>query len=224
MLDPVVVETFRTFKERVFGNEYMIWHDGLDVSAVTRLVGEARAEALAMLRLGVSIGDAHAAQALAAMGDDSARAAILAELESADEGSRVRLALAAHQLAKDPALAAELVRVLTGRGGWSVRIDAAIGLRHFDGADDETALLDSVAKDPDYLVRYHASESLLARWRVSPLDITAHPEVFARICGPREGAPGSADFARYAEARAALIGLRSTFVASRPGAHDDRAR
>lgn len=199
---------YRAFKESTFGSEYMIWHDGLYTGAVTGLKGEARAHALAMLRFGLSIGDAHAAEALAAMGDDGARDAMLASLSDADSAAVVRTALAAHALRAAPALASHLVRVLESREPWSVRIDAAIGLRHFNGDDDERALLDRVAHDAEYLVRYHACESLLARWKETRRDISKHAAIFALIAVPSEGAPSAAHFAGYAKARAALLALR----------------
>lgn len=205
MTDPAT--TWQAWKDATFGSGYMIWHDGLDVDAVTRLRGEARERAVDMLRLGLTQGDAHAAQALAAMGEPATRAEILAQLARSSGGSRVRLALAAHALRPDPALAAHLVEVLRSELHWGERIDAAIGLRRFTGDADETALLAAVG-DADYLVRYHACESLLARWRVAPADISGHPEIFARICDPDEGAASTNDAARHAEARALLLALR----------------
>lgn len=201
---------FRAFKESTFGSEYMIWHDGLYTGGVSRLTGEARAHALAMLRFGLSIGDAHAAEALAAMGDDGARDAMLASMTGADGATVVRTALAAHALRAEPGLAAHLVRVLESGEHWSVRIDAAIGLRHFRGAEDERALLDRVEHDVEYLVRYHASESLLARWKVKRREINAHPAIFALISTPSDGAPSKEHLAGYARARAALLALRTT--------------
>jgi HEAT repeat protein len=189
------------------GTGYMIWHDGLDVGAVTGLSGEARAQALTMLRLGLSLGDDHAAVALAAMGDDTAIGDMLALLAGASGSERVRLALAVHCLRPDPSLAAHLVAVLQGEGHWGPRIDAAIGLRNFAGADDEAALLAAVA-DREYLVRYHACETLLVRWRVRPTDISRHRKIFAGICGPQEGAPDDAYLARYAAARELLLARR----------------
>ncbi|MCA9650778.1 MAG: hypothetical protein KC501_12765 [Myxococcales bacterium] len=56
------------WKEAALGRGHELWHEGLDVSRVTRLRGAARQEALDMLGLGVDLGDSHAAQALAAMG------------------------------------------------------------------------------------------------------------------------------------------------------------
>ncbi len=200
-------DRWREYKERVFGTEYMIWHDGLYTGAVTSLRGAERDEALEMLRLGVSLGDAHAAEALAAMGDRTSEASMREQLAVASGASRVRLALAIHEMAPDPALAAHLVDVLQSPAHWGVRIDAAIGLRHFAGAADERALLDAI-EDPEYLVRYHACDSLLVRWRATPPELSAHSAIFSLVCGPQEGPPTEADYERFREARAALLRLR----------------
>lgn len=205
MSDPAA--TWSAWKEATFGSGYMIWHEGLDVGAVTRLRGEARTRALEMLWLGLSLGDDRAAQALAAMGDASKLDAMHRLLARSADAERVRVALAIHTLRPDPTLAAHLIAVLQGRGHWGPRIDAAIGLRSFAGADDEAALLAAVG-DPEYLVRYHACETLLRRWKVAPADVSRHPRIFACICGPQHGAPTDADLARYAAARPLLAALR----------------
>ncbi|MBK9001435.1 MAG: hypothetical protein IPM35_37420 [Myxococcales bacterium] len=202
-------QRWRAWKERTFGNDYMIWHDGLDTGQVASLSGDARGEALGMLRLGLALGDAHAAEALAAMGDASTIGSMRAHLDEAQGAEKVRVALAIHELGPDPALAAHLVEVLRSPLHWTHRIDAAMGLRRFSGADDEAALLLAVEEDPEYLVRYHASESLLVRWGIQPSEIGAHSEIFDRVSGPKGDAPlEPADFAHFRQARALLEQLR----------------
>ena len=51
---------YRRWKGEIFGSEYMIWHDGLDVGAVQRLTGDKREDVIRILRMGVEVGDAHA--------------------------------------------------------------------------------------------------------------------------------------------------------------------
>jgi hypothetical protein len=199
---------YRAWKEAVFGTEYMIWHDGLNTEAVRGLAGETREEALRMLRFGVADGDSDAADALAVMGDLESLEAVRALVKTSHGSARVRAALAAHQLSPDPALAVCLVEEMKAAAHWGDRVDAAMGLRHFRGASDEEALLEAVARDPDYLVRYHACESLLGRWGIRPARIAEHRDIFDRIRGPHEGSPSAEDFARYAEARETLVSLR----------------
>ena len=196
------------WKQSVFGTNYMIWHDGLNTQAVTVLAGEARKEALAMLRLGLDSGDTHAAQALAAMGEAGALDAVRAQIATSRGIAQVRAVLAAHELSPDPSLAAFLIKVLKTARSWSARIDAAIGLRRFRGADDEEALLEAVARDPKYLVRYHASESLLLRWGVRPAGINEYGEILDRLRGPDHDSPSAEDFASFTRARRMLEALR----------------
>lgn len=202
------VATYRAWKEHVFGSDYMIWHDGLYTGAVTGLVGAAREEALAMLRFGLSEGDAHASQALAAMGDMDSLESIRDQIATKYGSEKVRAALAAHRMAADERLAAHLVDVMQRAPNWSDRIDAAIGLCHFAERGSESALLEAIERDPDYLVRYHACETLLARWGVTPTEIAQHRAIFERIIGARDVSPGPEHFARFREARGMMEALR----------------
>lgn len=193
------------WKTATFGDGYQIWHEGLDTDAVTRLRGPARSEALVMLRRGLALDDEHAAQALSALADHASAPAIRELLARSHGATRVRLALALHFLGSEPALAEHLIDVLhdTGHG----RLEAAIGLRHFRGDDDEAALFLAVG-DPDYLVRYHACNSLLHRWGVQRPDVTRYPRIFALIRTPGEGPPDAAQ-AGYEAARALLRTIKA---------------
>jgi hypothetical protein len=217
LISPLMADlaaTWNRWKEETFGSGYHIWHEGLDIHAVTRLKGQARTRALAMLRLGRSLGDDHASEALAAMGDLPTIAAMRARLDAGDPylppSTRVRIARILHGIEPDPTLADHLVAVLGAAWSkeqyWSPRVDAAIGLREFDGPAVEAALLAAVA-DPSYFVRYHASESLLHRYRVGRRQLTDHPALFALIRGPDDDRPSADDLARYGEARRRLEAL-----------------
>jgi HEAT repeat protein len=94
-----------------------------------------------------------------------------------------------------------------GWGGWPDRLDVAMGLRHLPGEGVMPALLGAVEHDPEYLVRYHAAESLLHLGRIDPSDITAHPEVFADLAAGADREPTAEDKQRHARAAAALRGL-----------------
>lgn len=198
--------SYYEWKRQTLGSDREIWHDGLDTGALTRLSVIARQTAVAYLEYGMSLSDPHAAEAMAAMTETHRRADILTMLErSGDAAERVQLALAAHQLAPDPTLAYELQQALRD-ADWATRIKAAIGLRHFQGHTDEAALLDAIAADPEYLVRYHAAESLLARWRVSPAELAAHRQILELLVDPPEGPP--APPSRLQRARIALLQRR----------------
>ncbi len=192
------------WKLRTFGDGYNIWHEGLDVPAVTRLRGAARERALVMLRLGLALDDPHAAQALAAMDDPASDAAVRAYLERASGSPRVRVAVELQRVHPEPALAEHLIAVLRGGERFSERIDAAIGLRHFDGAEDHAALLDAVG-DRTYLVRYHACESLLLRRGRTKVDLASdRPDIFKLIVEPDDARPSRAQRAAHAAARSLL--------------------
>jgi len=195
------------WKEATFGTDYMIWHDGLQTGGIARLRGDARAEMLRMLLLGLQLGDAVAAEALGAMGAEEALEGLRALLPDTRGRGRVKVALAIHDIAPDPDLASPIIEVLDTHPLWGDRIAAAIALRRFpaDRADD--ALLHAVAHDADYLVRYHAAESYLHVHRVEPPEIAEHHPIFGDIVGPTEGAPGPGDFERYARAAEALRDL-----------------
>lgn len=199
-------DTYRQWKEQLFGSEQMIWHDGLDERAASGLRGAAREDAVRMLRLGLAQDDAHAAQALAAMDERGASDEVRALLHRVSGGARVRVALALFRLAADAAMAAEISAVLARMAlHWGERIDAAMALRHFADDESERALLAAI-DDDEYLVRYHACDSLLVRWRVKPSDVGQHRDIFALIA---KSATGSERLALSAEARTMLLALRS---------------
>lgn len=184
-------DDYRLWKAALFGSDYMIWHDGLDLSAVQSLTGDARETALNMLRQGVERGDSHAAQALAAMGDVRTVAVLRAQLEHSTGSNKVRVARAVHALSPDESLAHQLIPVLEdGALHWGEQMSAAIGLRDFADAASERALLGAVARNGSFLVRYHAAESLLLRWRVVPPAIAEHREIFDLIRSPQQGVVG----------------------------------
>jgi len=201
------------WKTATFGDGYMIWHEGLDVEAVTRLRGAERKTALEMLRLGLAHDDEHAAQALSALRDHRSAAGMRALLAGSQGSTRVRLALALHFLRRAPTLARPLIDVLQRPADdpvWhgSGRLDAVIGLRHFRGSADEAALITAVG-DPAYLIRNHACESLLHRWGVQRPELTRYPKIFELIRSPAEGPPDAAAYAQYDRARELLLAIKA---------------
>jgi len=79
-----------------------------------------------------------------------------------------------------------------------------MGLRHLPGEGVVDALLATVEGDPEYLVRYHAAESLLHLGKIEPRDITAHPEVFSDLVAGCDSEPTDEDRARHSRAAAVL--------------------
>ncbi len=130
------------FSREVFGEPYLVWHDGADFRSLPArwqeqpgLIGE-------MLRLGLGEGDPVAAQAVCFL---ARRGAAVSDFSGALVGARgtfrVRVAQALFALTGDQDLAAPICGVLTGDGHWGDRIDAAIALSAFAPAAAVVAAL-----------------------------------------------------------------------------------
>jgi hypothetical protein len=63
----ITKEEWFKWKTATFGDAYIIWHDGLELSGVISLTGSEREKALVMLRRGIDFSDEDCATALAAM-------------------------------------------------------------------------------------------------------------------------------------------------------------
>jgi hypothetical protein len=86
-------------------------------------------------------------------------------------------------------------------------MNAAIGLHNFGDSESELALLVALAHNGNFLVRYHANQSLLHRCRVTPPD-TERREIFELIPPPKNGAVSADAQARLSEATVRLEKLR----------------
>jgi hypothetical protein len=161
-----------------------------------------------MLRKGVELKDSHAAEALIAMKEVNAVPELRAQLAQSSGDDKVRVARAINAVSQDDSLSKELVDVLESGSFWGVRIEAAIGLREFGDEVSERALRKAVEHDGTYLVRYHASESLLKRWGVDPSTISKHGEIFKLIGSPSNGPINADEQACLSEAVVLLEKLR----------------
>lgn len=148
-----------------------------------------------MLLYGVSTGDGNAATILAVMGETSALGEIRAAMDKYGGANKVSFAQAVRDLSPkdrraEVALSKKLVEVLESPYEcFGPRVRAAIALKEVGDAQSERALLKAIEHDEGYLVRYHASEALLARWGVKPASISSHMEIFSLICA-EEGDTG----------------------------------
>lgn len=163
------------FRLDAFGEPYMVWHDGPDFSVLRERWRTDSVLVERMLRLGLAEDDPLAAEAVGELG----LTAFAPELEDlvlrSSDTTRVRLATALRVLTGDQRWSRVLVEVLLGRDHWSTRLDAAIALRHFAPTMELIAALVRGVEDPEYLVRYHAANSLLA-WAGRQEDIADTPE------------------------------------------------
>jgi hypothetical protein len=175
------------WREVTFGDPYLVWHEGADFTA---LISAARSDpetVAGMLRIGLHADDPLAAQsigALAAAGLAPADAQQLltdAALTSSPH-ALVRVAQALHQLTGEPSWADPIATVLASTEHWGVRIDAAIALSEFAPTAHLIDVLATAVTDPEYLVRYHASNTLL-RYAGNSVDIGDHPTLLSSPSG-----------------------------------------
>jgi hypothetical protein len=169
-----------------------------------------------MLRIGLSLCDPIAAQAVTitklrgllpelkdllspAGGGGLVRAGVGGASGATGRAAAFRVDVVRAANAVDPATdyGPTLVPLLADRDR-NVRISAAVGARRFRRDGVANALLETVRRDKEYLVRYHAAQSLLELGDIYPRDISDHRRLFEAISGPASGAPVAADFDRYA--------------------------
>jgi len=163
----------------------MVWHDGPDFTRLIELAGTAPADVARMLAAGLEAGDPLAAQSIAALAEaglapDGAESLLRAAVPDATESLLVRVAQALHVLTGDESWAIPIATVLASDAFWGVRIDAAIALAAFTPTADLVASLGRAVRDDEYLVRYHAANTLL-RYAGHTDDIADHPDLFDKI-------------------------------------------
>jgi hypothetical protein len=137
--------------------------NGLDIEALRLLEGEERTRAEEMLlgylpdiRGAIGLGELRTARA------EPALTGILEAMEELDSKSTIiYLAKALWQIRPDPSWLDAMLQVLTFSRSWQERVHAAVGLKVFRDPAAVSALTNAL-DDPDHLVRYHATRSLLA--------------------------------------------------------------
>lgn len=204
------------FRQAVFGDPYMVWHDGADFSALTRLARSEPERVAEMLRAGIGEQDPVAAQSVATLAAEGVapqgfQAVLTGALPAAVGSFRVDVACALAALTGDQAWAREILPVLLGGSFWGERLDAAMALARFTPTPELVDALARAVTDEEYLVRYHASATLL-RYAGQGGELTDHPEVFSRITGDEAG-----DAAGRYEAAALLTDLVARSISGPAG-------
>ena len=182
---PSTSVSWSRFRLDAFGEPYLVWHDGPDYAAFDALWCSDPVFVEDALADGLAEHDPLAAQAVARLPlSNESRARFIAQLTEHigkhPVGFHLRVAQALHQLTGDESWSREVLRVLLGAGFWNDRFDAAIALTAFRPTRPIIEALASCVQDPDYLVRYHASNTLLSYAGLRP-DVTAHAHYFALI-------------------------------------------
>jgi hypothetical protein len=200
------------FRQEAFGEPYMVWHDGPDFYEFQSRARQDPQTVERVLLQGLSENDPLAAQAVAeADFDDSVEQRLVPVLKEAlgraDGTFRVSVAQALHRITGEQHWSSAIVDVLLGTSFWSDRLDAALALRQFTPTIELIAALMRGMQDPEYLVRYHSSNSLL-RFGGDEVDVAEHEELFAQIRGDSTSEQWALAASGLAGTASALLQLR----------------
>ena len=199
MTDPAWAD----FRLEMFGEPYMVWHDGPDFYLISRTYAEDPALVLRELEAGIAESDSLAAQACQQLeATEEQKPAIVAILERALPGSsgstRTEIAASLHALGVSnhatEELAREICDVLLSPHHWGVRLEAAMALAKFTPTAKLVEAAAAGVRDGDYLVRFHSANTLL-RWAGRTTDISEDDELFGLLVDSA-GAEGWAEVAR----------------------------
>lgn len=193
------------WRNDVFGDPYLVWHEGPEFTELRRRAGTAPDEVARMLTAGIETGDPLAASSIAVLADDGrapdgAEALLLAAVPGATGTFLVRVAQALHALTGDESWSAAVVSVLASDEFWGVRIDAAMALSGFTPTAGLIEVLGQGVQDAEYLVRYHCANTL-RRYAGRKRDIS-ELKLFEKIRGPHDDEDETEDH-RTARAEAA---------------------
>ncbi|GAA0470280.1 hypothetical protein Ade02nite_33390 [Paractinoplanes deccanensis] len=176
---------WQRWRREVFGDPYLVDHDGPDFTALLTAVRADPRRVERMLRAGLAEGDPLAARSfteLAAAGRAPADAVsyLRSALGGATGEMRIRVAEALYTITGDPSWSRPIVRELDTAPSELARLDAAIALARFPPSTGLVTALAAAVRDPAYLVRYHAATTLLryAGDRRPPENV---PALFGRL-------------------------------------------
>ncbi|WP_146771738.1 hypothetical protein [Lentzea atacamensis] len=203
------------FRREVFGEPYLVWHEGADIGALIAEHERKPERAERMLRAGVGDHDHVAVESLGALArlgraPSDAAALLRSALPSARGTFRVRTAQVLCELTGTDEYVSEVAAVLEGFEHWGERIDAAMALPALPITPRSVAALHRGMLDQEYLVRYHSANGLLGLAGQRP-DIAAHSG-FAQLTGENPAAW-----------RAIADELLGAFATRTAGVYGDRA-
>jgi hypothetical protein len=179
--------SYRQWRETTFGDPYLVWHDGPDFTTLLASAAADPETVAGMLATGLHERDSLAAESIATLAGtgltpSNAMAELLAVLPTASGTFLVRVAQALHTLTGDESWSTPIVGVLKAGRDWGHRMDAAIALAGFARTPELVDALGRAVRDRQYLVRYHAANTLL-RYAGDTTQITVHRELFDLIKG-----------------------------------------
>jgi hypothetical protein len=167
------------FIDNFFGDPYMMWHDGIDTKSVLRLEGQEREDAEQMLIEELQQGNYWAAMGLRELKSTKAIPLLKNHLNSSNGKLIIEAAVALNVIEHTTDYTSHIIDVLKRSVAWMHRLDAARVLREFPTPEVLEALY-SALLDPEYLVRNHASESILLIYGLEPT-IATHSDIFDHI-------------------------------------------
>jgi HEAT repeats len=175
----------------VFGDPYLVWHDGTDHTTLFALAGTDIDTVDAMLLAGVTARDPLAACAVAALttrGFSVPRTRALLPVLAADASGMfaIRAAQAMYAISGDAAWSAPIAELVISTDHWSVRINAVIALAGFPPLESSVRALEQGVQDDDYLVRCHSASTLRRYAGIVKSD--PNPRLLAVIGDPAETA------------------------------------
>lgn len=196
------------FRLEAFGEPYMVWHDGPDFAVFMEHVNADPTGVRKLLLEGISEGDALAAQAIGEAGMVDLAVELVDVIDHSAGTFRVRLAESLTALSGLQEWSGRISDVLLHGATWGDRMDAAMALARYLPTP---ALIDALAhgvQDPDYLVRYHSSNTLLI-YAGRAADVAADATLFDLITD-------DAHPAHWAQAAAQLSAAATASLPARP--------
>ncbi|GAB2526181.1 HEAT repeat domain-containing protein [Nocardia heshunensis] len=156
---------WRTWRLAVFGDPYLVWHDGADFRQLLELARSDREAVGRMLALGLGEADSLAADSLRMLNAEGlaparSRELLLSAASRAVDEFLLTVAHALYSLTDDEAWLDPIVGLLATAGPWTTRMDAARALADVRATPQVLAALRHALDDTEFLVRYHAANTL----------------------------------------------------------------
>lgn len=158
----------------------MMWHDGIDEKTVTFLKGAEREKAEEMLIESLQEGNHYAAIGLKELRSTKAIPHLLEVMYQGWGNLKVHATVAMSMIENTFDYVGEIIEVLRKSAAWTYRMRAAIELRHFPLPSVVEALFETVSQDSDYIVRNHASETILFLHGLKPA-VSERREIFRHL-------------------------------------------
>lgn len=174
-------------REHMFGEPYMVWHDGPDFSGLREEWKRDPEALLELLFEGMAEDDSLASQSFSELepaptGELAIRviAKLTDHLATSGPSARVQISRTLFRLTGSPVTMASIIEVLDSAVHWGHRIDAAIALRDFPPSEAGKACLLRNVQTEDYLVRYHSATTLL-QWAGVKTEIEDDDKLFTLL-------------------------------------------